>query len=123
MMFKCKLCEAEFTDWHALGGHMRKHKTVIKDEKKERGKKHNNEIIEKALERLSDISPQEAWQIVVNWIMDVYRQTQIRDDIIQAYRMRVEESESKIEAIQSQLRRLRQMVVDGHIYKATDDQL
>ena len=81
------------------------------------------ERLSQALAKLSELSPQEAWQIVVNWVMDVYHQAQLRDEIIQAYRLRVEDSESRIESVQSELRRLRQLVVDGYIYKAPDDQL
>jgi len=44
-------------------------------------------------------------------------------DFIQTYRLRVQESEAKIEAVQSELKELQQMVVGGHVYKRRDNQL
>jgi transcription initiation factor IIF auxiliary subunit len=124
VMFKCKVCAKGFADWHALGGHMRTHRGVKEENVSlSTNEEQKKERLSQALAKLSELSPQEAWQIVVNWIMDVYRQTQLRDEIIQAYRLRVEDSESRIESVQSELRRLRQLVVDGYIYKAPDDQL
>lgn len=110
-MFKCRECGKEFGDWHALGGHMRTHRAG-----KERsvalpmddGRK--KELLGRALGRLSELSPQEAWQIVVNWIMDVYRQEQLREETIQAYRMRLKDNEARIDVIQSELKKLQQMV-------------
>jgi hypothetical protein len=110
-MFKCKECGKEFEDWHALGGHMRTHwgrreKREVVPSKKER----ERELLGRALERLSELSPQEAWQVVVNWIIDVHRQEQIRDDLIRSYRLGVQENETKIEAVQSKLKKLKDMV-------------
>jgi hypothetical protein len=65
------------------------------------------------LGRLSELSPQEAWQVVVNWIMDVYREAEVRDEAIRAYRLRQEESEARIEGIQSELKKLQQTVSAG----------
>jgi hypothetical protein len=110
-MFKCRECGKEFDDWHALGGHMRTHRA-----RKERSmtlpadEEHKKEQLGMALGRLSELSPQEAWQIVVNWIMDVYRQEQNRQETIQAYRMRLQDNEARIDAIQSDLKKLQQMV-------------
>jgi hypothetical protein len=123
-MFKCRECGKEFDDWHALGGHMRTHRekketsvTLRTDEelKKER--------LSKALGKLSEISPQEAWQIVVNWIMDMHRQMQDRDELIQSYRLRLQESESRVQAVQSDLRRLQQVVDEGRDDKGPVNQL
>ncbi len=116
-MFKCKECGKEFDDWHALGGHMRTHRA-----KRERSvslpadEEHREERLARALGKLSELSPQEAWQIVVNWIMDVYRQAQVRDEVIQSYRLRVQESETRIEAVQSELKKLQQAVEEGTKY-------
>ena len=71
------------------------------------------ERVARAVGRLSELSPQEAWQIVVNWIMDVYREAQGRDEAIQTYRMRLDDSEARIEGIQGELRKLQQMVAAG----------
>jgi len=109
-MFKCKICGKEFSDWHAVGGHMRKHTSKMKKEEKVEETYNRDETLSKALEKLSELSAQEAWQTVVNWIMDVYRQKQIHDEIIQSYRIRVEDSESRIEAVQRDLRRMKDMV-------------
>ena len=111
-MFRCKECGKEFGDWHALGGHMRTHwsrkeKAVIPPTPEER----KEELLGKALEKLGELSPQEAWQIVVDWIMDVYRQGQLRDELIRSYRLRVQENENKIEAVQGKLKKLPYMVV------------
>jgi len=41
----------------------------------------------------------------------------------QTYRLRVQESEAKIEAVQGELKELQQMVVGGHVYKGAGNQL
>lgn len=116
-MFRCKECGKEFDDWHALGGHMRTHRdkgvgaaTSVGDEiqRKER--------LSQALGKLSDLSPQEAWQIVVNWIMDVHRQLQEKDETIQSYRLRLRDSEARVQLVQDDLRKLQQTVEEGHKY-------
>ena len=110
-MYTCKVCGKEFDDWHAVGGHMRKHTSKMKkEERREDDVEDRNMMLGKALGRLSELSAQEAWQIVVNWIMDVYRQKQMHDEILQSYRIRVEESESKIESVQRELKRMQSMV-------------
>ena len=111
-MFKCKECGKEFDDWHALGGHMRTHwggreKKEVATQKKG-GEK---ELLGKALGKLSEMSPQEAWQVVVNWIVDVYQQAHIRDEMIRSYRLRVQENDTKIEAVQSELKKLKEIVL------------
>ena len=113
-MFKCRECGKEFADWHALGGHMRTHTA-----RRERGaalpadEEGRREVLLGALGKLSELSPQEAWQIVVNWIMDVYRQAQLRDELIQTYRLRIQETETKVDGVQRELRELQQMVAGG----------
>ena len=83
-MYTCKVCGKEFDDWHAVGGHMRKHTSKMKkEERREDDVEDRSMMLGKALGRLSELSAQEAWQIVVNWIMDVYRQKQIHDEILQ----------------------------------------
>jgi hypothetical protein len=110
-MFKCKECGKEFADWHALGGHMRTHGA-----KKERSvalptdEEQRKERLSQALGKLSELSPQEAWQIVVNWIMDVHHQLQLKDETIQSYRLRLQDSEARVQAVQSELRKLQQTV-------------
>ena len=44
-------------------------------------------------------------------------------DFIQTYRLRVQDTEAKIEAVQSELKRLQQLVVGRHVYKGQDNQL
>ncbi len=123
-MFKCRVCEMEFADWHALGGHMRKHTTKKRGIVRQRnGGDEKKELLGKAMAKLSELNPQEAWQIVVSWIMDVYRQVQLREDIIQTYRMRMQDTESKVEAVQNELKNLQQMIVREGVYKETDNQL
>ncbi|TET14165.1 MAG: C2H2-type zinc finger protein [Dehalococcoidia bacterium] len=110
-MFKCKECGKEFADWHALGGHMRTHRA-----KKERSvalptdEEQRKERLSLALGKLSELSPQEAWQIVVNWIMDVHHQLQLKDEIIQSYRLRLQDSEARVQGVQSELKKLQQTV-------------
>ncbi len=77
----------------------------------------------RALGKLSEISPQEAWQIVVNWIVDVYRREQQRDEIINAYRLRSQESEARIDTIQSDLKKLQQMVVGENVQSTEGSRL
>ena len=123
-MFKCRECGKEFGDWHALGGHMRTHRArkgksvALPTDEGQR-----KELLAQSLGRLSELSPQEAWQIVVNWIMDVYRQEQLRGETIQAYRLRLQDSEARIDAIQSELRKLQQMVTGSRVYKEASNQL
>ena len=74
-------------------------------------KERERELTGRALEKLSELSPQEAWQIVVNWIMDVHRQEQIREDIIRSYRLRLQENETKIESIRAKLKSLQETLV------------
>jgi hypothetical protein len=83
-MFTCRECGKEFEDWHQLGGHMRTHRPR-KEGPGPRGmaEGQNRELVSRALGRLSELSPQEAWQIVVNWIVDVNQQMQQRDEVIQ----------------------------------------
>ena len=109
-MFRCKVCGKEFEDWHAVGGHMRKHTSRMKKQEADKAVDERSVMLGKALGKLSELSAQEAWQTVVNWIMDVYRQKQIHDEIVQSYRIRVEESEAKIESVQNELKRMQEMV-------------
>ena len=44
-------------------------------------------------------------------------------DFIQTYRLRVQESEAKIEAVQSESKELQQMVIGRYVYKRWDNQL
>ena len=120
-MFICKLCGKEFDDWHALGGHMRTHKekkgqtavlSADEEQKKER--------LSQAIGKLSELSPQEAWQIVVNWIMDIHRQMQIKDELIQSYRLRLQDSEARVQAVQSDLKELQQTVGQGSTVSAPE---
>jgi len=39
------------------------------------------------------------------------------------YRLRVQESEARIEAVQSELKKLQQAVAGRHVYKGQDNQL
>jgi hypothetical protein len=108
-MFKCKECGKEFGDWHALGGHMRTH---WERRGKETGEPKRvgaggGERAAEALGRLGELSPQEAWQIVVNWIIDVHQQMRAKDELIQSYRLRLQDSEARAQAIQGDLKRLR----------------
>ena len=116
-MFKCKECGKEFEDWHALGGHMRTHRATRVS--RASGEKHialppddmkQKERISKALGELSELSPQEAWQIVVSWIIDVHRQLQLKDETIQSYRLRLRDSEARVEAVQNELKKLQGVV-------------
>jgi len=115
-MFSCKECGKEFGDWHALGGHMRTHRPRKGDREAAASVSAGDgegERVVRALTRLSDLSAEEAWRIVVNWIMDVYREAHTRDETIQAYRMRLQESEARIDGIQGDLKKLQQMVSAG----------
>lgn len=116
-MFKCKECGKEFGDWHAVGGHMRAHRafkaTRASGEKYTAlpsGDMKHKERVSQALGKLSELSPQEAWQIVVSWIIDVHRQLQFKDETIQSYRLRLRESEAKVEAVQNELKKLQEAV-------------
>lgn len=109
-MFKCKECGKEFEDWHALGGHMRTHRapkaareiyTALPADEIQ-----HKERVSLALGKLSELSAQEAWQIVVNWIMDMHRQLQLKDETIQSYRLRLRDSEARVEAVQNELKKL-----------------
>lgn len=120
-MFTCKLCGKEFKDWHALGGHMRTHKekkakNVIPRSDEEQKK----ERLMQALGTLSELSPQEAWQIVVNWIMDIHRQMQMKDELLQSYRLRLHESETRNQSIQSDLKTLQKEVEQINTIPSSD---
>ena len=111
-MFKCKECGKEFADWHALGGHMRTHWSRRKEsEADQREMEPEKVILGRALEKLSEISPEEAWQVVVNWIIEVYAKERQREETLQAYRLKTQKNEARIEAIQSELKKLGQIVV------------
>ncbi|UCG83898.1 MAG: C2H2-type zinc finger protein [Dehalococcoidia bacterium] len=111
-MFKCKECGKEFADWHALGGHMRTHWSRRKEGiYVQREVEPDKVVIGNALEKLSELSPEEAWQIVVNWIMEVYGKERQREETIQTYRLQAQKNEKRIDAIQGELRKLQQMVV------------
>jgi len=113
-MFSCKECGKEFGDWHALGGHMRTHRPRMGDRARSpAGREAGEERVVRALGRLGDLSAEEAWRIVVNWIFDVYREAHARDEAIQAYRLRLQESEARMDGIQSDLRKLQQMLAAG----------
>jgi hypothetical protein len=122
-MFKCKECGKEFGDWHALGGHMRTHwATKERQVPLPTEEEQKREVLSRAMGKLSELSPQEAWQIVVNWIMDVYRQMQLRDEIIQTYRLRLQDSETRVQAVQSDLKKLQQAVEEGTARSSGDQQ-
>lgn len=113
-MFQCKECGKEFGDWHALGGHMRTHWSRRKESVPvTKGVETDRAILGHAMGKLSEISPQEAWQVVVNWIMDVYSQERRREEMIQSYRLKAQQNEARIDAIQSELKRLQQMIIGG----------
>ncbi|MBE0480566.1 MAG: C2H2-type zinc finger protein [Dehalococcoidia bacterium] len=133
-MYQCKQCGKEFGDWHALGGHTRTHRESSRkgdgaraiggggmpDGGHEDG---SDQALGRALGRLSELSGEEAWRIVVQWILDVYRQARLRDEIIDGYRLRIRESETRIEAVQSELKKLQQQVAGQHVYKGPNNQL
>lgn len=107
-MFKCRECGKEFGDWHALGGHMRTHweKRGKETGAPKRVSAGGGERVAEALGRLGELSPQEAWQIVVNWIIDVHEQMRAKDELIQSYRLRLQDSEARAQGIQGDLKRL-----------------
>jgi len=119
-MFACRLCGKEFDDWHALGGHMRTHKEKKKTAVLSHEQEYRKDRLSQALGTLSELTPQEAWQIVVSWIMDIHRQMQIKDELIQSYRLTLHESESRVKTIQSDLKSLQQDVGKGHTASASD---
>ena len=113
-MFRCKECGKEFEDWHALGGHMRTHwGKRAKPQDVERRDRGEGERLSQALGALSDLSPAEAWGIVVNWIIDVHRQLHEKDEQLQSYRLRLRESESRVEAVRRDLRGLGEALGQG----------
>ena len=125
-VFKCKVCGKEFEDWHAVGGHMRMHTAkgeIVGKERKVKAESASEENLAKALGKLSEISAQEAWQIVVGWIMDTYKEAQMRERIIQGYRIRVEEGEEKIATVQRDLKRMQDMIAGKQIYKERANQI
>lgn len=123
-MFSCRECGKEFGDWHALGGHMRTHRAGRKGTEGPRtGEGQSGELVSRALGRLSELSPQEAWQIVVNWIVDVHGQLQSRDEMIRTYRLRLQDSESRAQGAQSDLRRVQLEIGQGSVGVPTEDSL
>ena len=111
-MFSCRECGKEFEDWHALGGHMRTHRPQKGGEGTRvaapRGA--GGDRVGRALGKLSELGAEEAWRIVVHWIMDVQQEAQGREDAIVAHRVRLEESEARMDGIQGELRKLQQLV-------------
>ncbi len=112
-MFRCKECGKEFDDWHALGGHMRTHwgkrKTAEKGEVSARRIESGDRTrLAEALGVLSEMRPEEAWRIVVNWIVDMHSQLREKDELIQSYRMRLNESESRVRAVHGDLKKLQE---------------
>ena len=124
-MFTCRECGKEFEDWHALGGHMRTHRGRKGEAAGQAGtaEEQTRELVSRALGRLSDLSPQEAWQIVVNWIVDVHRQLQLSDETIRTYRLRLQDSESRAQGAQGDLRRIQLEMEQGRVGEPAEDRL
>jgi hypothetical protein len=125
-MYRCRECGKEFNDWHALGGHMRTHRGAAGPKGASAGRERGQagkERLGEAVRKLSELSAEEAWGIVVGWIMDVYREKEQREEMVRAYRLRAEESEARIGSLRSELRALQEAVEGTHVYKGERYQL